>query len=93
MTEPKQLSWDEIFKKAPTYLTQQFNGKVANRFLKYVQDEEIEEDNMDYITDDLEEDWESSNIIDEIGNDLNMTDDKRKLLFSKLRILFGLDAD
>ena len=89
----EEKSWDEIIKAAPSYLTKKFNKTVSKRFMKYVEDEEVEAENMDYITDDLEEDWESSNIIDEIGNECNLNDAKRKLLFEKLRILFGLDPD
>ena len=86
-----ERTWEEIIKAAPTYLSKNFNNNVATRFMKYLEEEEVDEDNIDYVTDDLEEDWESSNIIDEIGNECNLNNSKRKLLFDKLRILFGLD--
>eukprot|EP01084_Bolivina_argentea_P082324 149062_1 len=95
--EPIENDWDIVIAKTHKYLSEKFNDTVAKHFMKYIEDYDDLKD-ITVITDDLEDEddedsYQNSNIVDEIGNNADLTDDKKKYLFTKLRVCFGLEND
>jgi hypothetical protein len=89
MTSSATLSWEDIIARAPKFLANHFNQDVSDKFMEYCEEEEF--DDVALVKDDIES-WDDSSIIETIAEDLNWTDDQRKKLWQKLRVLCEIDV-
>ena len=81
---------DVVLSESKVSLTDTFDYHLANHFVQYIKNEDYDTES---IIMDLKTKWINSTIINGIGKNLNLSNDKTKPLFESLAILFNVNNE
>eukprot|EP01084_Bolivina_argentea_P164745 286373_1 len=79
-------TFEKIMQSTVSYLTKTFGSTVADAFMEYIEDEEIEE--SDVVTNDINGDMSTSSIVEFVGDKFSWDDNKKQSFFVTLQICF-----